>query len=36
MATGRDVLYGGPGYDRCLVDEGDSYVGCEEVALVIE
>jgi hemolysin type calcium-binding protein len=33
---GRDVLYGGRGDDVCYVDEGDSYVGCEEVALVIE
>ena len=33
---GRDVLYGGPGEDICYVDENDSYVGCEEVALVIE
>jgi hypothetical protein len=33
---GRDVLYGGPGDDVCYVDEGDSYIGCEEVALVIE
>ena len=33
---GRDVLYGGPGDDICYVDEGDSYVGCEEVVLVIE
>ena len=33
---GRDVLYGGPGDDICYVDENDSYVGCEEVVLVIE
>ena len=33
---GRDVLYGGAGEDICYVDEGDSYVGCEEVVLAIE
>ena len=33
---GCDELYGGPGFDVCYVDEGDSYQGCEEVALVIE
>ena len=33
---GRDELRGGPGRDVCYVDEGDTYRGCEEVALVIE
>ncbi len=33
---GRDYLYGGPGFDICYLDEGDSYVSCERVALAIE
>ena len=33
---GRDVVYGGPGFDVCLVDEGGSYVGCDEIVLAIE
>ena len=32
----RDVLYGGPGFDVCYVDESDGHRGCEEVALAIE
>jgi hypothetical protein len=34
---GRDMLYGGPGFDVCYVDEGDLYhVSCEEVDLAKE
>jgi hypothetical protein len=26
-----DVVYGGPGYDTCVVDNEDYYYGCESV-----
>ncbi len=28
---GRDVVWGGPGTDTCIVDRGDRRVGCEVV-----
>ena len=33
---GRDELYGGAGYDGCLLDEGDLHRGCEEWVIAHE